>query len=399
MAVAVDAKVDQIRQEMPATLNTVYLNTGTCGPLPRRTVTAMQETMMEELEQGRIAPNHYPGLMAARTAAKNAVADVLGCTPNDVAIAGRTTDGMNIAIAGYPWQRGDEIITSNIEHPGGLMPTFLTKRRYGTRVRVANIGVGEMKKGDTVREFERLVTPHTRMIVISHISYTTGAVLPVKEIAAMAHSHDILMAVDAAQSFGSLPLNMDDLGADFYACPGQKWICGPEGTGSLYVRPSSIGEIDQTFGGGMERGSLDYYGASFAPAAGAGRFDVGSYNLSLLVGQKASTEYIRDEVGLDWAYARIKRLGEYAHKLLSGMKGITVVTPEEHLAGLVAFTVNGIGPTDLKNRLLAEHNVTIRDVNKYINNPDALRLATGFYNTEEDLDRMADGIKAVQKSL
>ncbi len=146
------------------------------------------------------------------------------------------------------------------------------------------------------------------------------------------------------------------------------------------------------------RGSLDYYGASFTPAAGAGRFDVGSYNLSLLVGQKASTEYIRDEVGLDWAYKRIKRLGEYAHKLLSGMKGITVVTPEEHMAGLVAFTVDGIGPTDLKNRLLADHNVTIRDVNKYINNPDALRLATGFYNTEEDLDRMAAGIKAIQKS-
>lgn len=399
MAVAVEAKVERIRQEMPAVTNTVYLNTGTCGPLPRRTVTAMHETMLEELEQGRIAPNHYPGIMAAKTAAKAAVAGVLGCTPDDVAIAGRTTDGMNIAIAGYPWQRGDEIITSNIEHPGGLMPTFLTKRRYGTRVRVANIGVGKLKTGDTVRAFEELVTPRTRMIVISHISYTTGAVLPVKEIVAMAHSHDVLVAVDAAQSFGSLPLDMEDLGADFYACPGQKWICGPEGTGSLYVRPSSIGEIEQTFGGGMQWGSLDYYGASFTPAAGAGRFDVGSYNLSLLVGQKVSTEWIRDEVGLEWAYRRIKRLGEYAHKTLSAMKGITVVTPEEHMAGLVAFTVDGITPADLKNRLLADHNVTIRDVNKYINNPDALRLATGFYNTEEDLDRMTAGIKAIQKTL
>jgi L-cysteine/cystine lyase len=399
MAVAVDTKVEQIRKEMPATLNTVYLNTGTCGPLPRRTVAAMQETIVEELEQGRIAPNHYPGIMAAKTAAKEAVAAVLGCTPEDVAIAGRTTDGMNIAIAGYRWQRGDEIITSNIEHPGGLMPTFLTKRRYGTRVRVANIGVGELKTTDTVRAFERLVTPRTRMIVISHISYTTGAVLPVKEITEMAHSHDVLVAVDAAQSFGSLPLNMDELGADFYACPGQKWICGPEGTGSLYVRPSSIGEIEQTFGGGMQWGSLDYYGASFTPAAGAGRFDVGSYNLSLLVGQKVSTEWIRDEVGLDWAYARIKRLGEYAHKTLRAMKGVTVVTPEEHMAGLVTFTVDGITPADLKNRLLTEYNVTIRDVNKYINNPDALRLATGFYNTEEDVDKLAAGITAIQKTL
>ena len=399
MAVAVEAKVEQIREEMPAVRNTVYLNTGTCGPLPRRTVQAMQETMIEELEQGRIAPNHYPGIMAARTAAKQSVADVLGCDPSSVSIAGRTTDGMNIAIAGYRWQQGDEIITSNIEHPGGLMPTFLTKRRYGTRVRVADIGVGELKKSETVRKFEELVTPRTKMIVISHISYTTGAVLPVKEITAMAHSHDILVAVDAAQSFGSLPLDMDDLGVDFFACPGQKWICGPEGTGSFYVRPSSIGELEQTFGGGMAWGSLDYYGGAFTPAEGAARFDVGSYNLPLLVGQKVSTEWIRDDVGLDWAYARIKRLGEYAYTMLSGMKGVTVVTPQEHMAGLVAFTVNGITPADLKNRLLAEHNVTIRDVNKYINNPDALRLAAGFYNTEEDLDRLGAGMKAIQKSL
>jgi L-cysteine/cystine lyase len=279
------------------------------------------------------------------------------------------------------------------------MPSFLTKRRYGTRVRVANIGVGEMKTKDTVRAFERLVTPRTRMIVISHISYTTGAVLPVREIVEMAHSHDILVAVDAAQSFGSLPLNMDELGVDFYASPGQKWICGPEGTGSFYVRPSSIGELEQTFGGGMTRGTLDYYGASFAPAEGAGRFDVGGYNLPLLVGQKTSTEWIRDEVGLDWAYARIKQLGDYAHKALTAMKGVTVVTPAEHMAGLVTFTVRGITPADLKNRLLAEHNVTIRDVNKYINNPDALRLATGFYNTEEDVDTMTAGIRAIQKSL
>ncbi len=396
MAVAVEAKVEQIRRAMPAVENTVYLNTGTCGPLPRRTVAAMQEVQNEELLQGRIAPGHYPGIMAAKTAAKEAVAGVLGCTPNDVAIAGRTTDGMNIAIAGYRWQRGDEIITSNIEHPGGLMPMFVTKRRYGTRIRVADIGVGGMKTVETVRQFEQLITPRTRMIVISHISYTTGAVLPVKEITAMAHSHDVLVAVDAAQSFGSLPLDMADLGADLYACPGQKWICGPEGTGSLYVRPSSLGEIEQTFGGGMVMGSLDYYGASFAPAVGAGRFDVGGYNLPMLVGQKVSTEWIRDEVGLDWAYARISRLGQYAHKMLSGMKGVTVVTPEDHLAGLVAFTVDGIEPIELKNRLLAEHNVTIRDVVKYINNPNALRLATGFYNTEEDLDRLGAGMKAIQ---
>lgn len=397
MAIAVDTKVEQIRREVPAVLDTVYLNTGTCGPLPRRSVTAMQAVQEEELLHGRISPTHYPGLMAAADDLKIAIAGVLHCEPSELAISRHTTDGMNIAIAGYPWQRGDEIITSNIEHPGGLLPTFLTKRKYGTRVRVADLGLGGGATTEIVTAFERLIGPRTKMIAISHISYTTGAVLPVKEIVAMAHSHDVLVAVDAAQSYGQVPLDMHDLEVDFYACPGQKWMCGPEGTGIFYARAESIGEIEQTFVGGFgqQQGTMDYYGASFAPASGAQRFDVGSVNLPLLIGQKTSTEWIKDDVGLDWAHERIGRLGRYARTALEGVHGVALVTPENRQAGLITFTVEGISPLDLKNRLYEDHGVTIRDVQKYINNPNALRIATGFYNSEEDLDRLATGIKAV----
>ncbi len=401
MAVAVDTKVEQIRQELPAVQQTVYLNTGTCGPLPRRTVAAMQAVQEDELLNGRIGPLHYPGLKAAADELKRAAAGVLHCDPSELAISRHTTDGMNIAIAGYRWQRGDEIITSNIEHPGGLLPTFLTKRKYGTRVRVADIGLGGGTTAEIVGAFERLITPRTKMIAISHISYTTGAVLPVQEIVQMAHSHDVLVTVDAAQSYGQVPLDMHALEVDFYACPGQKWMCGPEGTGVFYARTESIGEIEQTFVGGFGQrmGSLDYYGGTYAPAEGAGRFDVGSVNLPMLTGQRTSTEWIKDDVGLEWAHERIAHLGRYARTMLEGMNGVTVVTPEERQAGLLTFTVDGITPADLKNRLYAEHQVTIRDVVKYINNPNALRISTGFYNTEEDLDRLGAAMRIVQQSV
>lgn len=400
MAIAVDTKVEQIREQCPAVRDTVYLNTGTCGPLPTPVHAAMRETMDAELMHGRIAPEHYPSLIAAGTAVKAVSADILHCDPDELAITDATRDGMNLAIAGYPWQRGDEIITSNIEHPGGLVPTFLTKKRYGTRVRIADIGLGDGNTESIVQEFERLITPRTKMIVISHISYTTGTVLPVAEIVAMAHSHDVLVAVDAAQSYGQVPLDMHTLGVDFYACPGQKWMCGPEGTGVFYARMSSIGEIGQVFaaGSGAVSGTLDYYGADYQVAPGATRFDRGGDNLALLVGQRAATEWFRDDVGPEWAYARIAQLGQYAADHLRTMNGITVVTPEERMAGLVAFVVDGITPTDLKLRLRAEHNVTIRDVVKYINNPPALRISTGFYNTEEDIDRLITAIAAVQES-
>ena len=397
------AKVERIRRELPATLRTVYLNTGTCGPLPQRTIAAMQAQQEEELQHGRIAPDHYPALSAAIKEVKATVAGALHCEPSELALSRHTTDGMNIAVAGYPWQRGDEIVTSNIEHPGGLYPIFLAKRRYGVRIRVADIGLGGGPTEEIVGAFERMMTPRTRMLVLSHISYTTGAVLPLKEIVAMAHSHDALVTVDGAQSYGQIPLDLHDLGVDYYACPGQKWMCGPEGTGVFYARASSLGEIDQTFVGGFSSifGPIDYYGATFPPAAGSARFDVGSVNLPLLVGQKTSTEWIADdtEVGMAWATTRISALGAYARQALSALDGVQVVTPADRSAGLLSFTVTGIDPEDLSNRLHADHNITIRFVAQYINNPRAARIAVGFYNTEAEIDQLCEALQTIQRAL
>ncbi len=400
-ATAVDAKVEALRAELPATTHTVYLNTGTCGPLPRKVHAAMLATLEEEFSHGRTGPRHYPELIEAGKRVKEVSAQILGCDAGELSITDATRDGMNIAIAGYPWQRGDEIITSNIEHPGGLAPTFLTKKRYGTRVRIADIGVGDMGTEATVREFERLITPRTRMIAISHISYTTGAVLPVKEIVEMAHSRDVLVAVDAAQSYAHLPLDLHALGVDFYACPGQKWVCGPEGTGVFYARAESVGEIGQVFvgGSGAVQGSLDYYGADYQVAPGAARFDRGGDNLSLLVGQRVAAEWFLHDVGPQWAYERIERLGRYAAAMFRAMPGVTVVTPEANMAGLIAFAVDGIDPVALMDRLREDHGITIRYVVKYINNPKANRIATGFYNTEEELDRLGAAIREIQGTL
>ena len=394
------AHIERIRQELPAVLGTVYLNTGTCGPLPRRAISAMQQAQDEEVLRGRIDPGHYPSLAAAMNGVKAAVADVLGCDPTELALSRHTTDGMNLALAGYPWQPGDEIVTTNIEHPSGLLPMFLARRRGGVTVRVADIGLGEGTTERIVAAFEQQITLRTRMLVLSHISYTTGAVLPLKEIVAMAHSHDVLVLVDGAQSYGQIPLDLHDLAVDYYAVPGQKWMCGPEGTGAFYARAASMERIEQTIVGpfGMEWDSLDYLGGSYMPAGDARRFDVGSANLPLLIGQRAATEWIRDEVGLPWAMARIAALGTYAARTLAALDDVEVVTPEHRRAGLVSFVVGGIDPEDLMNRLYTEHNITVRYVTRYINNPRASRLSVGFYNTEDDLDRLGEAIRVIRRS-
>ncbi len=392
--------LDTIREMVPGVLDTVYMNTGTCGPLPRVAHEAIVEEINHDLTKARISSEHFPHIGELRNGVRQVVASAIGANPEEIAITSSTTDGMYSSIIGYRWQVGDELILSNIEHPGGLIPSFLAKRRFGIRVRVADIGLGGGDVAGIVAEFEKLITPRTRMIAISHVSYTTGARLPVKEIVDMAHSHDVLVSVDAAQSYGALHLDMHDLGVDFYACSGQKWMCGPDGTGAFYVKASSLGELEQTLGsGGMVRGTLDYYGGTYSPAVGAARFDTAGRNTALLAGQKAATEWILEDVGVEWASKHIDDLAHATYDQLAAINGITMVTPREALAGLIAFNVEGIEPPELSARLAAEHNVTIRFVNKYINNPDAARVSVGFYNSDDDVAKLMAGIKAVQKTL
>lgn len=395
---ALDDRIEAIRDEAPAVRATVYLNTGTCGPLPRRAVAAIREAFEGELAHGRIGPDHYPTMAALVSDVKATVADVVGCNPEELALTRHTTDGMNIALAGLAWRPGDEIIVTNIEHPSGLLPSFLARRRYDVVTRVADIGLGGGSAERIVAAIERQITPRTRLIVLSHIPYTTGAVLPLAEITAMAHARGVRVLADAAQSYGQIPLDLHALGVDYYAMPGQKWMCGPEGTGVFYARAASLDALEQTFAGpfGMVFGTLDYLGATYELRAGAGRFDVGSMSLPLLAGQLAATRWIRDDVGLPAATQRIRQLGHYAAATLGALEGVRVVTPADCMAGLVAFTVEGFDPEDLTRRLLAEHNITIRFVDQYINNPRAARISTGFYNTREDIDRLVAAIHTLR---
>ena len=393
------ADINQVRDMLPGVQSTVWLNTGTCGPLPTLAYDAMHAELLSDLTKARIDQEHFPHIMELREGVREAVAGGLGVAAEDIAITNRTTEGMYVAIMGYPWRAGDELILSNIEHPGGLLPAFLAKKRFGVRLRVADVGLGGGDPAEIVRAFEEKVTPRTRMIVISHVSYTTGATLPVQAIAEMARSHDVLMAVDAAQSFGAFELDTHALGVDFYACPGQKWMCGPDGSGSLYVRPESLGEIEQNFAGGIECGLARLLRRHVC--AGPRRRALRHRRLEPgRAGRPAGGHQLdRQRPG--------HRLDDRPHQAAGQPHLRRADAPQGRQRRDPARGAGGSGrlqrgrrhgPT-LTQRLADEHNVTIRYVTKYINNPDAPRVSVGFYNTEEDIAKFADGIKAIQKSL
>ncbi|MGN6361632.1 MAG: aminotransferase class V-fold PLP-dependent enzyme [Thermomicrobiales bacterium] len=380
-----EAKIASLRAELPAVQAQRYLNTGTNGPLPRRAHDAIIAAATREFQAGRIGGNTWEEIGATQDRARAALATLLGCAPEEIALTHNTTEGMNIALLGVDWQPGDEVITSSLEHPGGLYPVYLAHQRFGARIRMTRIG---QPNGDPVAELRAALTGRTRAVVLSHVSWASGMVLPLRELADLAHDAGALFICDAAQGAGMVPAPVYELGVDAYACSGQKWLCGPDGTGALFVRRDRLGDIRQSAMGyaSVQHGMSDYEG-HFVPPPSTSRYEAATLYPPSVAGLAAGLDWLAGDIGWDWVYARIAALGQYCYEQLAALPGVTVFTPREAMAGLVHFTVAGIAPADL-TACLAARNLIIR----HTPDPAYNRVSTGFYNTEAEIDELAAAI-------
>ena len=216
------------RAQYPVFEQVAYMNAGTEGPIPGKAAEAVRQRIDRDTAQGRCGPAYIDDVMDLAGKLRSGYAEVLGCTAEEVALTGSTTDGVNTVVAGLDLRPGDEILTSDEEHPGLLAPLGRARRRHGVSVRVVPFSelAGEVK-------------PTTRLVACSHVSWVSGRVM---DTAALA-STSVPVLLDAAQSIGAVPADVKSLGCDFYAASGQKWLCGPEGSGCLYVRPERLDDL------------------------------------------------------------------------------------------------------------------------------------------------------------
>jgi L-cysteine/cystine lyase len=211
----------------------------------------------------------------------------------------------------------------------------------------------------------------------------------------MAHRRHVLTLVDAAHLMGAIPLDLPASGVDFYAFPGQKWLCGPEGIGGLYVRSDRLSEVSPTFAGYSTiamTGKYDLTGY-FIPAEGARRFEVGSIFRPAIQAMVANLAWLEETIGWDWIHARITHLAKYARQVFGQLPGVRVITPPGDQAGLVTFTLDGYDPARVMTKL-AEEDIVLR----FIDHPYALRISTGFYSTETDLDQLGTALQRILAS-
>lgn len=384
-----DEKIPALREALPSTSAGIYLNTGSAGPLPRETAKAMAEAEAWELRTGRADANYWADSLERMAEARASVAAILGTSPASIALTHATTDGMNVATWAIDWQAGDRAVTSSLEHAGALGPLWALRERRGVDVAIAELGQG----GDAeavLAAFDRAITPETRLVSISHVSWATGALLPIREIAELAHSRGALIAVDGAQAVGAVPVPAEELGVDFYSVPGQKWLLGPEGTGALYCAPSVLDRPRLTFGGYAGFESMDLAGAGKL-WPDARRFEASTLHQPSVLGFARSTAWLSMYVGWQWIHDRIARLAGQAADMLADIPGVEVLTPRSSMAGLVTFRIAGwkagAALHELSQRTLC--------IARTIPPLDAIRISVGFFITEGELRRFRDGVALV----
>ncbi|HVD02317.1 MAG TPA: aminotransferase class V-fold PLP-dependent enzyme [Candidatus Dormibacteraeota bacterium] len=374
--------LEGVRRDLPVTGRIAYLNTGTAGPLPQPAIDAMAAAARGEAEGGRIDHAGFERLFERLADLRTGVAALVGADPLEIGISHCTTDGMNIGTLGLDWKAGDRVVTTTLEHPGALLPLYVIHRRFGVEIEFADIGAGGRE--ETLRAMEAAIRPGIKLVVLSHVTWGTGAVLPLAEISELARRVGALVLVDGAQSVGSIPVDMHASGADFYAFSGQKWLCGPEGTGGIYVRAESLERFHPAFVGGFGSDHDRYQPndvEAWAPAAGAQRFEVGSVYRPGINALQASVEW-RRALG-EASFAAIRDLAGYCIERVGELPGVELLTPnQDELSGLVAFRLPGLDVTEAVEHLSAE-GVAIRSI------PDnqAMRISCGFYNTREEIDR------------
>lgn len=382
-------KLTRLRAALPSVQDQVFLNSGWYGPLPTPALEALQADADAQYTGGRPVLSRIQAISALKSSVRANFAALFNVPAESLALVHHTTDGMNIVSMGFNWQPGDEVATTTIEHEAGVFPLYTLKQRYGVKINFADVGLGE----DPLPAIEAALTPRTRLLSISHVSYSSGARFPIAEIVALAHSKGIPVLVDGAQSAGAFAVDLTALDVDFYAAPGQKWLCGPEGIGFLYVRPDHLETLYPTYTNFMAVQKHDWRGG-FTLTPSAVKYETGTIYPGVLAGMQASLRWFREEVGPEWAYARIAQIAAYARERISALPGVRMVTPASRQASLVNFLPVGWSAAQMSGLVdaLGQRGYILRNIT---HEPFAVRVSCGFFNTEAEIDGLAAALSEV----
>ena len=380
-------KLVAVRAALPSLSSAIQLNTGSVGPLPAEAAAAMAELEAYERDFGRAQIDYWHESVQRADEARATVAAIIGGALDEVALTHAATDGMNIGTWAIDWHDGGRAVATCHEHVGGVGPLYSVCDRYGVELAFAEF-VGNASDDEILAQFERLITPGTKLVSFSHVLWTSGLVMPVRRIADLAHERGALVLVDGAQAVGAIPTNVRDLGVDMYAIPGQMWLLGPAGLGALWIRRELLGYAKGTFAGYPTFSSHDSRGNRVLQVD-ARRFQAVGFHRPSVVGFGRAIGWLTMYVGLAFVYRRGAAMAQRAIDLLASIDGVEILTPRDRMAGLISFRIGGWELQPAMDELQARTFCIMRTL-PLVN---ALRISVGFFTTEDEIDRFVEGVR------
>ena len=371
----------KIRNQFMLDKNSVFFNPGTVGVMPRVVVDKMIEHVRylatnisdwaykndnaEEFISG------YNNLMGIRTK----VAHLINADAGEIAMTDNVTHGISYLANGLDLKEGDEVITTNQEHPGGRGGWLVKQKRFGIAFKEVVIGKPIKNQQEVIDAIASAFTPKTKVLCISHMVSGSGAILPAKEICAAAKSRGIFTILDGAQTIGHIKVDVKDIGCDAYAGCFHKWMGAPAGTGFMFVKQDKMKDIWTTVASARWDNHEDE-GFRFTQR--------GTGNFPILKGLDAALDF-HNEIGPDKVYDRIKFLGQRLRTALRANPKVKIFSPEDEnmCAGITVYNVDGMTGPKLQDEFWSRAKMRPRSSGEQF----GVRHCTHIFNSEEEIDK------------
>jgi len=361
----------------------VMMNNGTVGPMPK----PVFNTLMRVFKLQATNPyDVYNFLPTFREGTRAKLAAFINAAPEEVVLTHNTTEGLNFVSAGLEMKEGDEVVVSNMEHPGSINPWKLRQKRHGIVIKEVPFGVPSKSVDEVVGSIAAAVTPRTKIISLGHTVFITGLITPLKEISRMAREKGVLVMGDSAHGIGMLDLNMKEMGIDFFASSPYKWLGAPTGIGLFFVRKEAQDKLWPT----IVTGGWDTY-------QDARKYETHGQDADALIFALDEALNFQNAIGRARIERRIKSLAGLLKQGLRQIPGVKIHTPDDPYlsGGLTAFSLEGVNPERIVDYVREKYNIVVRTIGNKDAGTLAVRVSTPIYITTRDIENLVEGVRTL----
>ena len=391
-----DTELKLIRKDFPVVRKRIYMNNGSFAPVPISTIKAITDFLLKCSDEGPDSTSIREYITTLMTEVRTRVSHLINCDYDEIIFTQSTTEGLNIVSSGLKWEKSDIIVLRGgpDEHFANYFPWVRTSENFG-------VGLHEMKIDSNgffdLAEFEKIAkSKNTKLISLSHALYNNGAIMPVNEVGKISRENNLLYCIDAAQTVGSIRVDVKEIGCDFMAFPGFKWVCGPVGIGILYcnkkssevLAPQSVGSDSAIL---TNQKSLVY--TEFP-----NNFQAGFRNYVGVAGLESSLRYIL-RIGIDNIRKMNMKIASEMKSSLERIKKLSIYGPDEEKlrTSIITFGAESLEARNIVSKLesfgivVAEREIHRNEKKK------AVRASPHFYNSPSEIDTFISSLNAILK--